>query len=80
MIVSPKATRARARGQRLVDAAAHHRRGAHAMRQPRQVDLLHHLLEAALDVADQIGDRALEPDFARAIERVPSLSFSRTIR
>ena len=34
------------------------------MRKPRQVDLLHHLLEAAIGFADQIGDGALQQDFA----------------
>ena len=50
---------------RLVDAAPHHRGGAHAVRQPRQIDLLHHLLQAAIGVADQIGHRALQQDLAR---------------
>jgi hypothetical protein len=50
--------------QRLVHAAAHHRGGAHAMRQARQVHLLHHLLEALRDVADQPRLGALQPDFA----------------
>jgi len=49
----------------LVQAAPHHRGRAHAMRQPRQVDLLHHLLQPGLRVADEIGDCALQPDFAR---------------
>ena len=57
--------RGRAHSHRLVDAAPHHRGGAHAVRQPRQVDLLHHLLEAAVGLADQIGDGALQPDLAR---------------
>jgi hypothetical protein len=34
------------------------------MRQPRQVDLLHHLLEARADVADQVGDGAFQQDLA----------------
>ncbi len=49
---------------RLVDAAPHHCGGPNAMGQPRQVDLFHHLLEAAIRLADQIGDRALQQDFA----------------
>ena len=52
-------------GQRLVEAAAHHRGGAHAMAQPRQVDLAHHLLEAMVHVADQIGGGAVEHDLTR---------------
>ena len=74
----PNASRP-SRDQRFVQAAAHHRGSAHAVREPRQVDLLHHLLEPGL-VADEIGDRAVQHDLAEAIERVPSLSFSRTIR
>ena len=50
--------------QRLVDTAPHHGGGTNAMGKPRQVDLFHHLLEAAVGVADQIGDRALKQDFA----------------
>jgi hypothetical protein len=34
------------------------------MRQPRQVDLLHHLLQPGMDVADQIGHGTLELDLA----------------
>ena len=42
-----------ARGrQRLVEAAAHHRGGAHAVAEAGQVDLLHHLLE---DIGECFG-------------------------
>ena len=34
------------------------------MREPRQVDLLHHLLEAALDFTHQVGNGALENNLA----------------
>ena len=80
MMVLPKAVAAARADHRLVDAAPHHRGGAHAVRQPRQVDLLHHLLQAAIGVADQIGLGALQQDLADAIERVPSLSLRRTMR
>ena len=50
--------------QRFVEASAHHRGGAHAMRKPRQVDLIHHLLEAVAQLADQPCERAFEHDLA----------------
>ncbi|MCY1526232.1 hypothetical protein D9M68_612400 [compost metagenome] len=33
------------------------------MRQTRQIDLFHHVLQALVDVSDQIRQRPLQPDF-----------------
>ena len=45
--LAERATAARG-GQRLVEAAPHHRGGAHAVAETGQVDLFHHLLERFL--------------------------------
>ena len=50
--------------QRLVEAAAHHGGGAHPVGEPRQVDLVEHLLEAVAQIADLPCHRALEADLA----------------
>ena len=50
--------------QRLGHGAAHQPAGAHAVRQPRAVDHVGHLLEAASAFADQIGFGGIEPDLA----------------
>ena len=51
--------------QRLVDAAAHHGGGPDPMRQPRQVDLVHHLLESLIEPSDRVGESALKMDLTR---------------
>ena len=48
--------------QRLGGRAAHQASGAHAVRQPRHVDHVGHLVEAAADLADQVGGGAFEHD------------------
>jgi hypothetical protein len=50
--------------QRLVQAAPHHAGGAEAVRQAREVDLIHHLPEAAAGLAEDIGDGAFHDDLA----------------
>ena len=50
---------------RVVMGAAHQRGGFDAVGQPRRVDHLGHLHEAAVEPADRIGDRALQLDLAR---------------
>src|SRR5208282_1747834 len=50
--------------QRLVEAAAHHRGRAHAVREPRQVDLVEHLLEAGAQLSDLPREGALEPNLS----------------
>ena len=66
---------------RLRHRAAHQPRRAHAVRQAGGVDHVGHLPEAGLRIADQEGGGALQPHLAaRPCDRVPSLSFSRTIR
>ncbi|VWC24643.1 hypothetical protein BTE28158_06020 [Burkholderia territorii] len=50
--------------QRLVQRASHQARRAHAVRQPRHVDHVGHLVKATADLADQPGLRAFERDLA----------------
>ncbi len=56
-------------GERLVQAAPHHRGGPHAMRETRHVHLVEHALQAVIgvrsDLAEGIGHRAFEHDLAR---------------
>ncbi|VTM08179.1 Uncharacterised protein [Pseudomonas aeruginosa] len=50
--------------QRLVQRPAHQAGGAHAIGQARHVDHVGHLLEAAADLADQVGAGAFQADLA----------------
>ena len=49
---------------RVVQRAAHQRGGFHAVRQPRPVDHLRHLLEAGVEMTQRIRNGALEVDLA----------------
>src|SRR2546430_4325301 len=51
----------------------HDSRGAHRVGEPREIDHLHHLLEAAADVAHHVGDRALVRHFTRGHGARPEL-------
>ncbi len=50
--------------QRFVQRAPHQPCRTHAVRQPRQVDHVGHLVKAAADLADQVSLRAFERDLA----------------
>ncbi|MDH6591738.1 hypothetical protein M2165_001627 [Variovorax sp. TBS-050B] len=62
--VRPKARRSAAMYSASAHRAAHQAGGAHPVRQPRVVDHVGHLHEAAAFLAHEVGDRALEPDLA----------------
>ena len=60
---------------RFVVAAAHLAGRANAVRQPRHVDLLHHLLDALIGTAHQVGFGTLKDNFTRGQRSGPQLVF-----